>query len=560
MRKKSARIIQSEKVLPSINKIRANTNANRKISTKQLDPLSLSPRNKIAKKNLIVDNLPTTARANQITQNLQNKLSNLRQILENQNTKIEVLEYECLQINPNFPTRSFNPLASETVSRQNEEETLNHLENVEIYQQFDESLPKDEVARNKYKDLEIFRLRKKAEEGSLGIEKLLRDSQRYTRKLGQYQDALELADECEVEINSIKSACHSEVHRIYQNINEKEVEICEKAEETQELAELIRRSEEKRCSSNEYNIYIESTAEKLKARICSLLQLKEKIMKKIFEVQEKIQEKELIIDRLSTEINDIQVELELEKQKNLSMFFQYEEGEKAIEASLNQHETDRIAFKEEIEKLEAQMMDVTIDSNVSEKKSSKKILVNRHLYSNLNQEEFSKRRGKIFSLEKQINEARNELEKLKKNEIYLKNQLLTKDLIIAQIEKLLQKKEEGTSKGDEKVKNYGNKGFSDINELIEIINPWRERFEELKEIISCVGCKAWFKGDYEVIGSCGHIVCNRCKENLQGKCLKCNTEVKGFIESHSIHILVSSVKIEFDFLRKAQKFLNQLKN
>ena len=560
MRKKSAKIIQSEKALPSINKVRANTNATRKTSTKQFEPLSLSPRIKILKRPLVVDTSPTTARGNQITQNLQNKLSGLREILENRNSKIDVLEYECLQINPSFNLRTFGPVASGIESRENEEETLNHLESVEVYREYEEGLGKDEASRNKYKDLEIFRLRKKAEEGALRIEKLSRDNQKYLSKLEQYQDALDLADDCEVEMNSIKSACHSEVHRIYQNINEKEVEICEKTEETQELAELIRRSEEKRFSSNEYNIYIESTAEKLKARISALQQLKEKILKKLMEVQEKIRERELIIYQLSIEINDIQLELGLEKQKNISMFLQYEEGEKAIGDSLNQYENDRIAFKEEIGKLEAQLVDVSIDSDASEKKGYKNILAYRHLYSSLNQEENSKHRGKIFTLENQISEVTHELEKLKKNEIYLKNQLLTKDLIISQIEKLLKKREEGVKIIDEKGKNEGAKRLSDINELMHIIKPWGERFEELKESISCIGCKAWFKADFKLIDPCGHIVCYKCKEDLQGKCLKCQTEVKGFIESHSIQILVSSVKIEFDFLRKAQKFLNQLKN
>jgi len=125
---------------------------------------------------------------------------------------------------------------------------------------------------------------------------------------------------------------------------------------------------------------------------------------------------------------------------------------------------------------------------------------------------------------------------------------------------LLKKREEGVKIIDEKGKNEGAKRLSDINELMHIIKPWGERFEELKESISCIGCKAWFKADFKLIDPCGHIVCYKCKEDLQGKCLKCQTEVKGFIESHSIQILVSSVKIEFDFLRKAQKFLNQLKN
>lgn len=560
MRKQTAKVIQSEKNLPSLNKLRALTNAGRKLTDKRLDPISLSPRAQNSGKPYAFEHSPTTIRASQVTQRLQNKLQNLKQIIENQTSKIDVLEYECLQVNPNFKVRSFNHIVSATGSPKNEEETLNHLESLVAYEEVNENLPKDEVSRNKFKDLEIFKLRRKIDKEFSIIEKLKMDHEKCMKKLEQYEDALEQTDNNEVEISSIKLACNSEVHRIFTEINEKEIEISEKTEEIQELSNLLTKSEEKRCYNNEYNIFIESTSEKLRARMQNLIEKKERIQKKILIVQTKIQDKEIQIEKLSSFIKEAQDELDLEKQKNLNLFLEYEAGKEAIESNVNQHEIDRMAFKDDIEKLESKLVDSSMDSSMSEKKHKEKIMKDKHLYSSLHKKKHLKRRDKLTALEKKIDEAKYELEKLKKNEIYLKNQLLTKDLIIAQIEKLLQRKEEGLNEGVEKVKIENRKNFSDIHEMIGIIRPWIARFDRLMESMACVNCKVSLKGEYVVINTCGHLVCAKCKDKLEGKCLKCESEISGCIESDSLHILISSIKIELDFLKKTSRFLDQLRS
>lgn len=561
MRKQTVKLTHSEKLLPSIKKTRTFTNEGRSIPQSKLDPISLSPRSNM------IDNPKLNLAKPRNVFNLKNsnthlyqKLHSLKQVLETQEEQIRAFEKECCIVNPLFQLKALKPVSSLLDSPPNEIESKVNQEiddlTIKLIEEKDlatgSNVSIDDTYKNKYKDLEIFRLRKKIEAGNTKISKLSQENEKLNQDLTEYEDLLEITDNCEVEINVIKFSCNQEVHKIYNSITDHEIQLSEILEETREISELLKKSEEKRSYSNEYNIFLESNSEKLRNRIESLQKEKEKILIKIEEIKEKILKKNQEIQENDEKLALVEEEFELQKSKNIEIFTNYEIGKESLEASLQQYEEDRIKYKKEFEKLETQVEDLSNESDSLEKYSASHSMADKIPGFKARHEENLKIKKKLEELCKIKSDLLGELEKLKKNEIYLKNQLITKDLIIKQLENLLEEKEENIAKHVENKKSENTRS-PEINELLNIIKPWTERLESLTQELICVSCQSLLKKEIFVSNPCGHLFCLPCKDKSD-KCKACNSSIASHIKSQTLHLLVKLIKFEFDFLSKVKRF------
>ena len=562
MRKQTVKLTHSEKLLPSIKKTRTFTNEGRSNPQSKLDPTSLSPlSNMIDNPRLSLAKPRNVFNLKNSNTHLYQKLHSLKQVLETQEEQIRAFENECCIANPSFQLKALKPVSSLLESPPNEIEIKLNSDHDDVsskiidekYSAAGSNLTIDETYKEKYKDLEIFRLRKKIEASNSKILKLSQENEKLNQDLVQYEDLLEITDNCEVEMNVIKFSCNQEVHKIYNSISEHEIQLIEILGETREISELLIKSEEKRSYSNEYNIFLESNSERLRNRIQSLEKEKEQLLIKIEEVKQKILARNQEIQEIDEKLAFVEEELELKKSNNIEIYTNYEIGKESLEASLQQYEEDRIKYKKEFEKLETQVEELSIESDSLEKYSASYLIADKIPGFKARHEENLKIKTKVEEMAKIKADLLGELEKLKKNEIYLKNQLITKDLIIKQLESLLEEKEENIAKHGEN-KRIENIKSQEIHELLNIIKPWTERLASLTNQLICVSCQSFLKKEIFVTNNCGHLLCLPCKDKSEPKCKACSSDIASCLKSQTLHILVKLIKFEFEFLSKVKRF------
>jgi chromosome segregation ATPase len=548
MRKHIVKLAPGEKHLPSIKKTKTYTNEGH-VPSSQMDPSSLSPRSSQSK---IVSN-----RIFQVSSpHLHQKLQNLKKVFESQETKIQSLEQDCSKLNPSIHFKSFKSFKALLDSPQNEEVSF-HEEDETFHPEEIPTFP-EESLKNKYKDLEIFRLKKKIELGQEKIKSLAQSKEKLMKELEEYENHLEIIDNCEVEMNVIKMACNQDVHKIYKQVTDSEIQISEMVEDAQELSDLLKKSEEKRSYSNEYNIFLESNSEKLKNRVEALQKEKDRILEKIENVRCRIEEKKLKIVEIEEQIAEIEEELERMKEVNIEVFRNYQIAEESLEASLEKHEFDRVRFKKEFEKLETQIEELSNESDSIEKFSTAKQIVDKVPGLKSRHEANLKLKEKTESLIKGKSELQSDLENLKKNEIYLKNQLISKDLIIKKLENLLKSKEDHP-KHLERSKPDQLKPTEHL-ELFTLIDQWIERFASLQKSLTCSSCSLMIKKDLTLLNPCGHLTCQDCLSHQDPLCKSCKTSTREPFQSHFLQMLFNSLKIEQKFLTKAKKIMDSFRS
>jgi hypothetical protein len=157
-----------------------------------------------------------------------------------------------------------------------------------------------------------------------------------------------------------------------------------------------------------------------------------------------------------------------------------------------------------------------------------------------------------FFLQQQLNQAKDSLEKLRKNENYLKSQYQTKDLLIKQMEKLISSPEEEQKKS--KPEEATRARDFHLKALLGLIDEIRLNYKENEDYFKCVSC---FKVPVSIfiLTPCNHLYCKECKGLVVNLCVKCGINVEASVTSFEVNKLIKYLKRSADGFTKMKKIL-----
>ena len=424
--------------------------------------------------------------------------------------------------------------------------------------------------KDRFKNYEIYKLKKQIEDNQALISKLTVDSAKYKKKQFEYEDAVTKIARIERDIEEIKAETKYEAENIKSEIYDREMLLNCKIIDFNDMSELLKRSEEKRHYSNEYNIFMESNSAKLKDKIGSLAHQKIRLEYEIEEINKKITEQEGIIRELEKRIEKATEKLEYERTKNSHLTYNYNSAKEELRDSNEKNEIIKNKYRDEKEKLKE-----VLQSQKTEKFSSKKsdhllprstTLDEQSTINENSREEVQKWQQKYAGLEKELNQAREELEKMKKNSSYLTNQLNTKDVMISQIESLMMKsnkKEEEkykTDKGDGKNSAFNSQSQGQKKaELESIVNDIIEKYQSSEETLKCNACNKMPMECYLAV-PCGHLSCQNCKRHFEVLCPLCSGKITGLVHAISLDRIIYNFKKEVETMERAKNLLEHAGN
>ena len=277
--------------------------------------------------------------------------------------------------------------------------------------------------KDRFKNYEIYKLKKQIEDNQAVISKLTVDSARYKKKQLEYEGAVGKIVRIEKEIEEIKAEAKYETENIKNEIYDSEMILNCKIIDFNDMSELLKRSEEKRHYSNEYNIFMESNSAKFKDKIGSLNHQKITLECEIEEINKKIVEKEGIIRELEGKMERASKKLEYERMKNTSLTYNYNSAKEELRNCNEQNEIIKNKHRNEKEKLKEILHSQKTDKPLS--KNSEQILQNsttldeQPTINETSREEVQKWQQQYAVLEKELNQAKEDLQKMKKNSNYL---------------------------------------------------------------------------------------------------------------------------------------------
>ena len=417
----------------------------------------------------------------------------------------------------------------------------------------------EEGGKNKFKDYELYKLRKIIEETQAQIANLTMNNAAYKKTIPDYEDIMLKASKMDYDLEDVKISCKKQVKKMQGLLQEKESEITSKDSEIEDLTELIKRSEEKRTYSNEYNAFMENSNSKLKDKYASIIEDSARVEKELEEVRKIIREKEARVEELKVNFAEVQAELDREKQKNASLATNYETIKEGIKS--NNEKTEMLRLKYKVEKEKVQKF------AEAEKKNSEKSKVLRNPIKKrmtiaeqaplnvISKDEAQRWKQRYTDLESELIESKESLEKLYRSEIYLKNQLLTKDLMVSQIESIMKQGEESEESSPQTSPRSNSQiDAKSLAELITLMEEMKYRYKNCEDALKCASC---FKIPSEcyLASPCGHLSCLNCKGDFEEICPQCSKNINTLVHAVYLDRVIYNYRKEVANVDRAKKLL-----
>ena len=561
MKKSSIKVAHSIKNLPSIKpKLIRTDSSKKKISTPRGNKdISLSPK----VKEIIIPRTDESYKKDFMDSHVERyskeKMRKLLNIIKDQDEYINSIETQVIITNQDFPVKTFNlvPIepsieCTESSSSKNEE-LPEYLENYRQKQSAINFFLREVKMKNTLKEKEIEKLKQEVDESGKLIEENRKKSQKYLKKLKQCEANAEKLKVFEKSLAELKSEHELIMIDLKAKVETKKAELGMKISDIEELASILKKSEEKRFNVNKFKSFLETNSSTYIERIQELQKEKHQIQIEIQEVRSKIKSQQKTVDQLVTKLSDLQYKGEKLRETNVELNFKLEASKEELLKSQQRAEILKSEFETETKNLEDMI-------EASEKgETEEKILIRRATTTNKlsNTESFLTEyeiiQSSYFYIQNQLNLAKDTVDKLKKNEIYLKNQYQTKDTLIKQMEKLISNPENEPKKPlkiDEVTRNKE----THLKELQILIDEIKQNYKEHEDNFKCVSC---FKipSNLHIIKPCSHLYCSSCKEQVQSLCLKCGETLKCWFFSSELNRLLKYFKLSSDAFTKMKKLL-----
>ena len=443
-----------------------------------------------------------------------------------------------------------SPLVPETAEPELSKEvveTENHPEmNVEVLLDSDKPSSRDQ---------EIMKLRKIIDENQKQISKITLENKEIKKKIKDFHEVVEKSKKIQTEVEAVRAFCKEEVKSAQTKLSELELELNSQEADMQELTELLKRSEEKRNYSQEYNSYMENNSSKLKDKLAELNSEKQKLEQDLKNLQLELSEKRSYSEDLKKKLEQAKAYLDYEKMKNSTLTYNYESIKESLKASNEKNEMQRIRHRTEREKLQKKLEMQSSEKKIKKDQLKRKAtLQEQNHMTEISKEETARWQAKYNQIEEELQKTHEEIEKLSRTEIYLKNQLLTKDLMISQIEALIKMNEEEERDVGQDNIGLANVQSRNIAELATMIEEIKYKYKKSDEKIKCLAC---FKTPVEcyLAVPCGHISCQNCRSEFENICPSCTVKTNGLVRAVVVDQIISHLKREGDNIEKAKKIL-----
>ena len=493
--------------------------------------------------------------------NFNKKISSLIKIINEQDTYIKSLEtefnvskYELLGHKGKLQEKNCMSSDSknefEIISGKNATQTDDFNNNI-----WNEQDSNSDLNKNKNKDDQILAYRKQLKEDHSQIMHLTHENTSVKKKYNDFDEVIQKAAKIDCQLEEVKIYWKNQIKNLNSTLEEKDIELANREEEIRDIGMLLKRSDEKRIYSNEYNIFMETNNAKLKDKLAKLQQEKAKAEKELEELKININEKEIHAEELKVILLEVEAALEHEKTKNSLISVNLETAKETLKASNEKNEMLKLRYKVEKEKNQRAIEHhKTIRQKISPDQSKRRSTVVEQVHlAEINKEETQRCQQKYISLISEINITKEMLEKLYKTEIFLKNSILTKDLIIAQIQSMIKMNEENEENFEPKLKSNPIKA-KNMAELVTLMEEMKYRYKSTEEVIKCVSC---FKVPSEcyLASPCGHLSCLNCKSEFEVICPQCSKQIDAMV--HAIHLdkIISNLRKEVENVDKAKKLL-----
>ena len=483
----------------------------------------------------------------------------LLNIIKDQDEYINTIETRVKIMNQDFPVKTFNLVPVEqsiecTESSSSKiEELPDYLEQYRHKQQAINFLLKEFERKNTVKEKEIEKLKKEVDETAKLKDENKNKSQKYFKKLKNFKEKAEKLKFFEKGLAELKSEHELIMIELKSKLEAKKVEIGMKISNIEELASILKQSEEKRFNVSKFKSFLEMNSSNYIDRIQELQKEKHRIQTDIQEVRSKIKSQQKIIDQLVKKLKDFQSKGDQFREKNIDLNFKLEASKEELLKSQQNAENLKSVFETEIQNL-ANLIEAREKGEIEEKVLISRATITSKLSNTDNScNDTETLQSSYFDIQNQLIIAKDCFDKLKKNEIYLKSQYLTKDTLIKQIEKLISSSGNEQKKPFKSDEAYRSKE-TNLKELQNLIDEIKVNYKDQEDSFKCVSCLK-VSLNLQILNPCSHLYCNSCKEQVISSCLKCGEAFKCWFFSAELNRILKYFKLSKESFTKMNKLL-----
>ena len=487
------------------------------------------------------------------------KIRKLLNIIKDQDEYISSIETQVKIRNQDFPVKKFNLVpveqsidCTESSSGKNEE-LPDYLEQYRYKQSAIKFLIKEFERKNTIKEKEIEKLKQEVDETGKLIEESRSKSQKYFKKLKNFEKNAEKVKFFEKGLSDLKTEHESIMIELKAKVETKEIELNLKISDIEELASILKKSEEKRFNVSKFKSFLEMNSSNYTDRIQELQKEKHRIQMDIQEVRSKIKSQQKVIDQLVNKLKDLQSKSDQLRDTNVDLNFKLEASKEELLKSHENAETLKNEFEAEIQNL-GNIIEAREKCETEEKILIRRATITSKLSNTDNScNESETLQNSYFYIQHQLIGAKDCFDKLKKNEIYLKTQYQTKDTLIKQMEKLISNSDNEPKRPFKTDEAYRIKE-SHMKELQILIDEIKFNYKEQEDGFRCVSC---FKipSNLHILNPCSHLYCNSCKEQANSSCMKCGETVNCWFFSTELNRILKYFKLSSDSFTKMKKLL-----
>ena len=448
------------------------------------------------------------------TEQLLKKIQNLERLNK-------TLEEELKNSKINDEIKQSNEFMYETVSSLNKKSAaLRYIEKSESIE-----FIRDGSKRNRYKETELLNSKKKNEEYQGYIDNLLKENSYLKIKNSKLQENIDKItqslNETENSIKGYQNNLKTCEARLLEKVNElkfKQIELTE-------MNEILKKSEEKRKTVNEYSSSIEYRLQKFQNKLYNLQQSNANLQKELQEINNKLQLKETTIADLLKKVSGLESMIDSEKEKYFIDLTDFEKQKENLETAIEQKVL-------KIEKLEMEnnrlLENLTKSQSDLQPNSPQRIYCRRSeanldskIVSDIIKEESTRWQLRFTQSEKELFIIKEESEKYKKDNIYLKNQIISKDALIEQLEILIRSSDKNANSIEITPISYH---LAHIGDIISITDNIINTSKDIEEFLKCNICFR-IPTNFIICLPCSHICCSYCKFSVESVCMKCAQKV-----------------------------------
>ena len=450
--------------------------------------------------------------------------------------------------------------------RKNKNETKNFFfqENeAKVNEFYDSSDSPEEINKSYAKDQKIFELKNELAKGKNIIARLKMENSIFKKTSLEYDENITKTQKRTQDLETLKKFYNSEIASLHTKILQTDQELHSKEKNIKDLSEILKKNNEKTNFFNDNKSFVENNHKELLAKLDLLKTEKERLEKNFENKKTEIQEKEELIQKFEKKFENLKTDLENEKEKNNFLIQSHEQIKSTLMTVNERSEVKRQKFEIDKERLFQAFESKKSENFFNFQETTKKrlSLAEQTSLTDLTKEEILRWQQRYSALETEVVKAKEKLEKMKKKEISIKNNLSAKDSIIFLTQSLM-----NTNNEPESLKDSEKFGVPDrkimihsrnIAELLNLIQEMKYRYKSSEEVSKCVSCFQ-LPNEYFLADPCGHLSCLDCKIEFDTICQQCSKCINGMVNVSRYYRIIQIFRNEAENIEKMKTSLESI--